>query len=372
MTKYQDQTKPLTNQDQTKTLTMKLNSTSLALAVVCTLPFAAGAQIQFNVAGASTMRKIVDDRIKNVLLMPGYTRTGPGGGNQQYTYTGILTNVAGLNGSAITFRTVFNGSADGLLAVQGNTPENFFDTNAAPDAALSDVFPASTTPALSDGQFQVVTNVGVVSFVFAANNSLGLTNITRDQAQLLFQDSGSMPASFLGGNNPNPVYLIGRTPDSGTRISCEKVVGFTSSELIWTNAGSAAVPNWQIDTLGNSSGGYVALALQTNSAAMGYLGLADYNSVSAQVTALSYNGVPYSSANVTNGAYAVWGYEHAALKSGYTAATPQYKIFQALVGNIVDVNFQRTNTLYVGNFEVIADMNVKRNGDGATIFGKTF
>jgi len=61
--------------------------------------------------------------------------------------------------------------------------------------------------------------------------------------------------------------------------------------------------------LGTSNTGFVAGS--STCTLVGYVGLSDAASaISKGCHALSYNGVPYTLANVQNGSYSMWGYEH--------------------------------------------------------------
>ena len=176
-----------------------------------------------------------------------------------------------------------------------------------------------------------------------------------------------MPATYLGGTSPNPVYLIGRDPGSGTRISVEKDIGFVGTPLLWaTNASGAYVV-----TNGYSSGGLEREVIRTKADAIGYLGRADYAAIAATATSISYNGVAYSAQNVQNGSYGLWGYEHIVNRAGGLSAN-QALVRDALIGKITDPVFQSTNPLYNQSFESLDQMHVERGADGGTITSLDF
>lgn len=98
--------------------------------------------------------------------------------------------------------------------------------------------------------------------------------------------------------------------------------GDVANVLLAQNPGAG---NFTISTSGTSaiaptSGYYTAGTSQVLLA--GYVGVADLSSAlsgnaGGNAIALEYNGVPYSAANVENGTYTLWGYEH----MYYTTAT---------------------------------------------------
>src|SRR5438132_466067 len=139
------------------------------------------------------------------------------------------------------------------------------------------------------------------------SNLPGVNNITRDQALLLMTATGPglMPDTFLGGTTGNTIYLIGRDSGSGSRISVEKDIGFVGSPTLWATNSAGQF----ITTNGFSSGGLVAGALKLPNT-IGYVGLGDFNNISNNAVALSFNGVPYSATTVQNGSSGLECLEH--------------------------------------------------------------
>ncbi len=343
----------------------------LSLAAGSLLASAAQAQIEVVITGATAFRSIVQDRIPNYLLTGVTTIRATNAGVEVITYTGNLANVSpALNGQPAVLRTSFTGSGKGLLDVYSGTPVQCALATGTlvaktPDLAFSDCFPNSVTPPLKKTDFDTVANVGVVPFVFVAHNTTGITNITTDQVALLMTASGAMPASFLGGANNNPVYLVGRDAESGTRIVTFKSVGFPGEPVQWAKSGGV----W-ITTNGFASSSIVRSQVNANPDAVGYMVATDALAIAGNARMLTYNGVPYNTANVLNGSYAIWGYEQAAARAGIGAN--QKTVFQALVAAITDPVYQTTNPNYVGKYEVISQMQVERGGDGAVITSKNW
>ncbi|HVY68283.1 MAG TPA: hypothetical protein VHH73_00040, partial [Verrucomicrobiae bacterium] len=302
---------------------MKLTPKLLTLLSASLLSTAASAQVELTIVGSTAFRSVVFDRVASLFdpasikVVTNLANSTTAGNERTYQGT-VATAVPALGNQPVTIRLSFSGSASGMLQVKNQTQVETADfptgtaTNAAvnrvADLSLSDVFPGAASPPIPDSAFDRAI-LGVVPFVFAKNNGLaGVSNITRDQAVLLMTASGAngMPASYLGGTGAGEVYLIGRDSGSGTRISTEKDIGFSGTPLLWaTNSAGQFVT-----TNGFSSGSAVAGILKSIPNTIGYLGLADFVSITNQATALSYNGVPFSPANVASGAYAIWGYEH--------------------------------------------------------------
>jgi phosphate transport system substrate-binding protein len=347
----------------------------------------ASAQVEVTITGSTAFRAIVIDRVGNLsggLFDNGYTAVTNNATTGTITYRGTMAGkVPSLGTTPVTVRLSFSGSATGMQAVQTGTPVTTAEadggatTNKVPDLALSDVFPESATPPLNSSDFDA-SIVGVVPFVFVRSHALaGITNITHEQANLLLTSSGvvtngtqifpGMPASYLGGVSTNPVYFIGRDSGSGTRITVQKDIGFTSDPT-----------EWALDTSGNyiltnglSSGGLLRGVINSKPDAVGYLGLADFSAIATNATALTFEGVPFSNVNVTTGSYALWGYEHLVNRAGALSSN-QRAVRDALITAITDPTFQGSNPLYTSSFTRVADMQVERGADGGTITSLNF
>jgi hypothetical protein len=289
----------------------------------------------------------------------------------------MSNKVASLGNTPVKLRLSFSGSASGMLAVRNSAPVSTAETqgvnvNKVPDLALSDVFPASATPPIAESAFNRSV-LGVIPFLWVKNNALaGISNITREQAVLLMTASGAfggingMPATFLGGSSPNPIYLIGRDPGSGTRITVHKDIGFNGNPLYWATNGSGTY----VVTNGYSSGGLQRGTIAAKSDAIGYLGRADLAAVSNSVTAISYEGVAFTPAAVANGVYPIWGYEHIVNRAGGLSAN-QTSVRNALIAAITDPVFQAT-PIYNDSFVGLSEMDVERGADGGPITSLNF
>lgn len=328
------------------------------------------------VTGSTAFRSIVYDRIQS-LYDTGYSRTrstDDAAGANYTTYSGTMT--AAVDGTTtINIYCSFSGSASGMLAVQNGTAVKCPPvgdttpadrTSKAPNVAFSDVFPGSANPAIPSSAFDVNTNVGVIPFVFITKSDNGITGITRDQALMLMVDGGIMPQTFLGGSSSAPAWMVGRDSGSGTRICTEKCIGFVGQPFLFQR--NAANTAWESSS-GYTSGGNLRGSVSTNSGAIGYVGLSDFNAVSNTCRALTYNGVPYTSDNVRGGKYGIWGYEHLVAKG---LSGNQVTVLNALIAALTDRTYQTTNPTYTGAAESIQDMQVYRNADGATMGSTSF
>ena len=358
-----------------------MKTTKLILPVLTGVLFAAAANAQdVNVVltGSTSFRSITLDRAK-ALFDAGYTTTGDAGGTLPVTYYGTMTTaVPSLGSSTVAVKCSFTGSGQGILDVNNSAPVatrnplNGTTNNVVPDLALSDVFPESATPPVNASGLDV-TRIGVIPFVWVKNNALtGISNITKEQATLLFTASGiqsglpGMPASFLGGADNNPIYLAGRDAGSGTGITVRKDVGFTGTPVYWgTNGVGGYVQN-----AGAASGGTERNYIAAGSRVIGYLGEADALAIAGSTTVLTYNGVAFSHANVATGKYPIWGYEIIANRVGGLSANQQ-AVRDALIAKITNVAYQAT-AIYSNSFVGLSDMQVERGTDGGTITGLNF
>ena len=360
-----------------------------ALAGSMTIP-AFGQGVELPLTGSTAFRSVVTNRVLSLYSTGSFTRKDgntfsfigtmpsvfPSSPTKQVrihmSYTGSATGMQNVKDSTLISSYALNDSGTGTVA-----------TNYAPDIAMSDVFPSSATPPLSDSDFAKRDVVGVVPFVFVKNNTgttlNGITGLTREQAELLMTAGGSMPATYLGGSSANPVFLAGRDSGSGTRITTERCIGFVGTPMLATNSGAYGFPG-SVTVVGPASGlaygynsgGTLATQIKTNDAVIGYLGLADYSSTTNNnaAVALTYNGFAYSTANVISGKYPIWGYEHIVSRSGLSS--DQQTLRTAIVNAIADTTFQHSDATYVGKFEALSDMTVRRGSDGGPILSKSF
>jgi phosphate transport system substrate-binding protein len=354
---------------------MKTTKTLMTLLTGALLSTAAYAQVEVTITGSTSFRAITIDRAAS-LYDAGYSAVTNDASTGLITFSGTMTGkIPSLGATPVKLRLSFSGSASGMLAVKNLTQVPTADSpgvnvNKTPDLALSDVYPGSATPPIPSSAFDPDIQLGVIPFVYVKNNALtGITNITREQAVLLMTASGvgGMPATFLGGSSSSPVYMIGRDSGSGTRITVEKDLRFVGTPILWgTNGAGAYVQNG-----GYSSGGLERNVIAGKGDAIGYLGRADLAAIAASASAISYDGVAYSPANVQSGSYAMWGYEHIFNRASGLSPN-QALVKNALVAAITDATYQTSNPLYTVSFEALSLMHVGRGADGGDIFSLDF
>src|SRR5229473_3069499 len=290
---------------------MKTTKTLLTLLAGLLLSAAAYAQVEVTVTGSTAFRAITIDRSASI-FDAGYVAVTNNASTGLITYSGtVAAAVPSLGSTPVKVRLSFSGSASGMLSVKNLTPVSTADTpgvnvNRVPDLALSDVFPGSATPPISDSAFERSV-LGVIPFVWVANNAL------------------------TGISNTNPVYLIGRDSGSGTRISTEKDIGFVGAPLLWATNGAGTY----VVTNGYSSGGLERAVIGGKPDAIGYLGRADLAAIATSATAITYDGVSYSEPAVAGGSYGMWGYEHIVNRVGGLSAN-QALVRDALIKAITD------------------------------------
>jgi len=294
--------------------------------------------------------------IGNIPIIIKTNFTGSVGGVQTLTQNLTEANAWLVNGT--------QSSSSGVALV---TASESFDAATTADIAMSDSFQGSTlfgSPALKDSV------VGVTAFEWvrgnitlstsSTQNIANLTNITTLQAQDLL--AGGLPLKQFTGNPADEnvvVAVLGRDPDSGTRLVTFAESGFgifgapvqympsdtasiSGSQGLGDGSGAKTsgtitslvpAPGRTVDTTsvsagqaGYFSGGNLAkdlgrpinatLDLQNGGGLqpaflIGYLGTSDAaTAIGEGGTALTYNGVAESAANVENGLYTFWSYEH--------------------------------------------------------------
>jgi len=365
---------------------MKNIKTLIALLAGALVSTGAYAQVELTVTGSTSFRSIVIDRSAAIFdagSLNTYTFDAAAG---TISYVGTMSNKTSLGSTPVHVHLSFSGSASGMLAVKNSTPVTTAKEVAGgaptetriPDLALSDVFPGSATPAIPLSAFDPENKayLGVIPFVYVRNNTSlgGINNITRQQAVLLMTASGTggMPISFLDGNPAHTanIYMTGRDSGSGTRITTEKCIRFTGTPILWGTNDASNVYKTSPEFQGYSSGGFERALIAEKGDAIGYLGRADAAAIAASATQISFDGIPYSTANVENGAYEIWGYEHMYNRAGGLSAN-QKQVRLALLNAITDPAYQAT-PIYANAFEPLAGMHVERGADGGDLSSLDF
>lgn len=277
----------------------------------------------------------------------------------------------------------------------------------AVDTALANVAMADNAQSESlqiGAAYNTLTNVrvGVIPFAWVRNNSADsgiqtrlnrLTNVTGAQIQSIL--NGRLALSGITADSADEslfVYTLGRDSMSGTRLNCLlEAFGASrsalSADIIQINAtvtggNITAADAYPQSAQGLTSGGTLVQTLAKPATAdvgvalIGYAGVSDisagnYPNVVAPATdadtygwtgsgtnpVLSYNGVPYTRANVKNGSYTFWGYEYLAYGTAISGNTDAQAAVITLSNNI------RTTTANVSGI-FLTDMKADRLGAG--------
>lgn len=335
---------------------MKIKSLLLAGAVgALAFTTTAKADLEVVIAGATAFRAASHAAISSYLgasVRVVHTGTSLSGASAA-TFSGTHAGIAG----TITIRTAWNGSVEGVKAAAEGLPVDTIPTSQLPVSGtatggtateektatmgFSDSFKESTGIAVGEDFSGADVNdiqVGVIPFLWVANEGAPFTNITDSQIKTILTNGFVKAQLFtgaFGGINARNVYAVGRNRDSGTRIAALANGGVGLSSSIkqyravdngssWATISALNYAGDDQKTNGETSGGTVSNFLRATSASVsvnggsavaihlvGYVGVSDANSAIANgAVGLSYNGVPFSNDAVKNGSYTFWSYEH--------------------------------------------------------------
>ena len=348
-------------------LNLLKNSAVLAVATGTLLVQSVVADVTLVVTGGNASRNVAYERAESILT--GATKVTSSNSNLRSYKNGNLVGNPGIG--KVTIHFVLNGAAQGLIDLKAqNSVATIQDGNLTPQLAISGTFPE--TIGLDSAAFTSQRTL-VVPFVFIKNPSLpntihGVTNLTQRQAAYLEASSGSLPTAFFGGESTSDVlYLVGRNTGAAVRQVIDANIYFTGTPAFWvTNTVGPALPPIP-DTSGQAAGGAVANNIGVIPNAIGTVASGDIGSY----TALSYEGVPFTPANVANGSYPIWGYEAWYYKnsgSGQPSAN-QLTVINALIAAVTDTTYQHAsgNAFATGKYVPLDDLQVDRTADGGPI-----
>lgn len=146
--------------------------------------------------------------------------------------------------------------------------------------------------------------VAVVGIMPIVNKNVGVNNLTLSQLTDIF--TGKITNWKQVGGNDQKIVLVNRAAGSGTRAAFEK----------WAMGGKTSKEAQEQD-----SSGMVKSIVQSTPGAISYVAFA-YKS--NDVTTVSVNGVAPTDANVENGTYPIWSYEHIYTKGKPTGDTAKF------------------------------------------------
>lgn len=220
----------------------------------------------------------------------------------------------------------------------------------------SQAYSRSTSPTLTQG-----SEVGIINFKWVRNQGVWQgSNVTDSQIQAAL--GGACPIEVFTGVNDgsadtNYVYVSGRDTGSGTRVNALGTSGYgilTPTEQIILTSGAMTSP-YESPANGQSSGGTLAKSITYNTASthdpvnnltgfsvIAYLGTSDAATALAGTgggvacTELTYNGIPFSVANIENGTYTFWGNEYCYTANNINASSnPSAElVYQNIVSNV--------------------------------------
>lgn len=394
---------------------MKAIKTILASLLLLAFASAVEAQTRIHITGSSAFRASTYTALLNILEGETYAFTGA----TLPSATSAIFNGT-INGQPVIVKTLFTGSEAGIQTVSNNQAILFLtdrpgtaggesaatgsSDSRVPDIAFSDTYQSSsfffgnfrgtfyptlnstnTTPGLTD---QIV---GVIAFKFVTTEgaNAALTNLTTQQARLLFSTGNPALALFTGNaaDEDEIVYATGRNFGSGTRLTALAEVGLGSratvrhyeprdinGNRVITNSAVASFAPWPAGsvngvTFGIFNGGYesgneasraMASTTPVGTQMVTLVGFDDAaaNTLPGLGRELAYNGVFLGSnlAQIANGQYTVWGYQHMYYRDN-TAG---------VVKNVADTLALRIRD-FDAPFPKLSEMRVSRTTDGALV-----
>jgi hypothetical protein len=348
---------------------MKLTLRGILAAAALVTGLSLHADTTVVITGGNASKGVLFDRTEALLGSGNFTKVNNPNNSSVRTYIAKAA-LGGTNAGLgkITIHFVLNGAALGLsdvLAQNKVTTANNLQLVAP--VAVSSVQPDTVG---IDSTLFTVKPTAVVPFVFikspATPNSIaGVTNLTQRQAYYLEQSSGLVPTAFFGGSSTTDyLYLVGRDTGAAVRQVIDASIYFSGTPSFWITNTPASDPPINDPAGGRPTGGDVTnnVALIPNS-----IGTVSAGDIGGFQT-LSYEGVPFSTANVVNGSYPIWGYESWYLKQGTGAPSGNVlTVLNLLFALVTDDTYQHSNSNFVGKFVPLNDLQVTRSVDGGPI-----
>lgn len=175
--------------------------------------------------------------------------------------------------------------------------------------------------------------VAVVGIAVVANPNVGVDSVT--QAQLIDIFTGKITNWKQLGGSDVKVTVINRAKGSGTRATFKQY---------------ALMGNEEMESQSEDSSGAVRKIVAETPGAISYLAL---SYVDSSVRALKVDGVEPTAANIANGTYPVWAYEHMYTKG------PATGLAKALIDYILSDKVQQDLIPKLGYIPVVS-MKVSR------------
>jgi len=345
---------------------MKINFTKIILAGISgavLAPALQAAQINLITVGGNASIKLIQDRLKNGGFLTGVTL------NNNSTNSLIFNAIGSFGGKTVDWEFNLTGGAGAITDIANNTPVTLQNNSTAvPQLAISIVAPE--TVGIDSSPYQQDLTL-VAPTVFVRGSALGgVTNITQRQASYLESSGYTLPATYFGGTNNDFVAYVGRNGIAAVRQLIDANVYFAGSAANFTT--NTVPPYTTVQPyVGAGSGSEVAAIVNVLTNSVGTVAAQDINGLPT----LSYEGVPYSTANVINGTYPLWGYERYIYLPG-SLSSDQQNLVTALENAVIDPTFESTSSLFIGKFVSLAAINPingrSTTADGGPIFSNQY
>jgi hypothetical protein len=312
------------------------------------------AQISLVTVGGNASIKLIQNRLPTILS--GAVITVNPTNNLLFKATGTF------NGQSVDWEFNLTGGAGAISDIANSTPVLLEDgtSTAVPQLAISATAPE--TVGIDSSPYQQDITI-VVPVVFVKGSALGgVTNLTQRQASYLESSGYSLPATYFGGTNSDFVPYVGRNNLAAVRQLFDAGVYFTGSAANFTTNSNPPFTTPQ-PYVGASSGTEVAAIVGVLTNSIGTVAAQDIGSLPT----LSYEGVPFTTANVVNGTYPLWGYERYIYVPG-SLTTGQQNIVNALEAAVEAPSFQTSSSLFIGKFVSYSVLNAV-NGRSLSLDG---
>jgi hypothetical protein len=269
--------------------------------------------------------------------------------------------LAGSGGANPTTNVVWDfnltGGAAAILDIaNGNSVLRADNTTGKPVNAISITAPETVQIDPSSGGLNLQQDgpTLIAPLVYVVNSSLSgiITNITQRQAYLVEESKATLPTSFLGGTGTNKLYFVGRNNSAAVKQVFDASIFFVDTAYNYTT-NLSGLP---VLGSGDSSGTQVAADVKAITNSIGTVAAQDINGLPV----LSYEGVTFSTNNVINGSYPIWGYERYIYFKSPDSRAPspnQLLLIKALENAVSDSNYDHTNSLFKGKFVSFADID---------------
>jgi len=346
----------------------KFLAAGLALAGIG-LASSASAQTELLIGGGNATQTLLYDRVTNLFGGPAnYTLTTKSTSPPVSTYIGNIPSLPALGQVTIDFSLL--GAVQGLQDLASQTDETTALGNQVPPALVvssSSPIAGAVDPSLLNGVTTLEVPYAYIKYPANAPDLGNVTNLTVRQANYFEGANGPyFPSVLLGGTSTNDaVYFVGRNTASAVRTEIDANIYYTSPTIAtWTNIGANGADIIPDPAGGQSSGSGVRTLLTLIPNALGEVAFSD---VKSGYTALSFEGVAPTIANVQNGSYPLWYYEHWYTNNSVALSPNQYTLISALLTAYTNTSYQASNPNFVGYYVPLAGFTFTRPTDGGPI-----